>query len=112
MKSRKLSEISFQRIFKGIIRRIIIVPHKIAWTFSKTAKINRAELKKFHNIHAGERCFLIANGPSLSKTNINLLKNEITFGLNRIYLNYPNMEFKPSYLVCINKLFLEQFSNE
>lgn len=112
MNKRKLEELSLKRIFKGLIRRIFNIPHKISWNFSRQALNNRKKLEKYKNIHKGQRCFLIANGPSLIKTNINLLRNEITFGLNRIYLNYPNMLFKPNYLVCINKLVLNQFANE
>ncbi|MGF7141313.1 6-hydroxymethylpterin diphosphokinase MptE-like protein [Roseimarinus sediminis] len=112
MNKYKIEELSLKRIFKGVQRRIINIPHKFAWVFSQAAKDNRNKLKRFYNIHSGERCFLIANGPSLTNTNINLLANEITFGLNRIYLNYPNMEFTPNYLVCINKLVLNQFAND
>lgn len=112
MSSRKLEELSLKRVLKGIVRRIMNIPHKISWNFSQTALNNREKLTKYKNIHLGQRCFLIANGPSLNKTDINLLKDEITFGLNRIYLNYSNMSFKPNYLVCINKLVLNQFANE
>lgn len=112
MNQRKFKELSIKRIIKGLLRRIFNIPHKISWNFSREAITNRKRLAKYKNIHCGQRCFLIANGPSLIKTDINLLKDEITFGLNRIYLNYPNMSFKPTYLVCINKLVLDQFANE
>ena len=112
MQERKLSEMSLKRIFKGTLRRIRNIPHEFFWTFSKKAKNNRNELKKFRDIHKGERCFLICSGPSLKETNLNLLKNEFTFGLNRIYLNFPNMEFEPNYITCINDLVLSQFSDD
>jgi len=112
MKQRTLKELSFERILNGIIRRIKYFPHLIAWNFSIQAKTNCVNIKQFKDLHKGERCFLIANGPSLNKTNINLFKDEITFGLNRIYLNYSKMEFKPTYLVCINKLVLTQFVDD
>ena len=38
--------------------------------------------------HKGERCFIIGNGPSLKQTDLTKLKNEYTFGLNRIYLAF------------------------
>jgi hypothetical protein len=40
------------------------------------------------------------------------LKDEITFGLNRIYLNFNRMGFIPSYLICMNELVLEQSAAE
>ncbi len=39
-----------------------------------------------HNIHHGQRCFIIGNGPSLQRTDLTKLKDEFTFGMNRIYL--------------------------
>lgn len=112
MQERKLSEMSFKRIFNGIIRRIKNLPHEFLWTFSNKSKKNKEKLKKFKNIHEGERCFLICNGPSLKKTDLNLFKNEFSFGLNRIYLNYPNMDFEPNYIACINNLVLSQFAED
>lgn len=54
----------------------------------------------------------MGNGPSLSKMDLSLLKNEITFGLNRIYLMFDKIDFVPTYYVAINELVLEQFSEE
>jgi hypothetical protein len=69
-------------------------------------------LKRFHNIHTGQRCFIIGNGPSLRRTDLTLLKNEITFGLNRIYLNFDAMGFATPYHVCVNELVVEQCARE
>ena len=40
-----------------------------------------------------KRCFILGNGPSLNKVDLTLLKNEITFGCNKIYLNYDKMGY-------------------
>ena len=53
--------------------------------------------KKYRNIHQGKRVFLIANGPSLNETDLNLIKDEISFGMNRISLKYPETEWRPTY---------------
>ena len=37
-------------------------------------------LKQLKNIHVGERCFIIGNGPSLKKTDLSKLKDEYTIG--------------------------------
>ena len=50
-------------------------------------------LGALQDIHKGERCFIIGNGPSLKQTDLTKLKNEYTFGLNRIYLAFPEMGF-------------------
>ena len=39
-----------------------------------------AQLAAFKDIHRGERCFIIGNGPSLKKTDLSRLRHEFTFG--------------------------------
>ena len=65
-------------------------------------------LKKYQNIYEGKRCFLIGNGPSLKNTDLALLKNEYTFGMNRIYLAFEEWGFQTSFLVSVNDLVIEQ----
>lgn len=60
----------------------------------------------------GKRCFILGNGPSLRRTDLSLLRNEITFGLNRIYLLFPEIGFSTTYLVSVNRLVLEQCAGE
>jgi len=43
------------------------------------------EIDKLKDIHKGERVFIVGTGPSLLKTNLKLLKNEIVFGVNTLY---------------------------
>ncbi|HEX7621406.1 MAG TPA: 6-hydroxymethylpterin diphosphokinase MptE-like protein, partial [Anaerolineales bacterium] len=67
---------------------------------------------KLRDCHKGQRCFIIGNGPSLRQTDLSLLKGEVTFGLNRIYLLFPELGFKTTYLVSVNDLVLEQCAEE
>lgn len=59
-------------------------------------------LASFKNLHAGQRCFVMGNGPSLNKMNLSLFRNEIVFGLNSCYLLFPKIEWRPTYWVCID----------
>lgn len=108
----KINEISTKRIYNAIIRRFASLPHKIAWSFSKIGVENRKNLYSFKDIHKGKRCYLVANGPSLKQMDLSFIKNSISFGLNRIYLAYDDMNFKNDYLVSINSLVLTQFKDE
>jgi len=69
-------------------------------------------LKRFKDIHPGERCFIIGNGPSLKNTNLGLLRDEFTFGMNRIYLMYPDLGFSNTYYLSINSLVIEQCAQD
>jgi hypothetical protein len=66
-----------------------------------------AELK---DIHKGQRAFIIGNGPSLKQTDLTKLKNEFTFGMNRIYVLFPELGFQTTYFCSINDLVIEQFN--
>ncbi len=75
----------------------------------------RASLRRLQVLRdsqRGQRCFILGNGPSLRRTDLSLLRNEITFGLNRIYLLFPEMGFQTTYLVAVNRLVLEQCAAE
>ncbi|MCJ7432120.1 MAG: DUF115 domain-containing protein, partial [Anaerolineales bacterium] len=54
----------------------------------------------------------IGNGPSLKQTDLGKLKNEITFGMNRIYLAFPEWGFTTTYLCVTNDLVVEQFVDD
>jgi hypothetical protein len=66
-------------------------------------------LAAFKDIHKGRRAFIIGNGPSLRQTDLGKLRNEYTFGMNRIYILFPELGFQTTYFVSINDLVIEQF---
>lgn len=69
-------------------------------------------LSAFKDKHRGQRCFIIGNGPSLKQTDLSQLKNEVTFGMNRFYLMYPELGFTTTYYMCINSLVIEQCADD
>jgi hypothetical protein len=73
---------------------------------------NLERLRGYRNVHPQKRCFIIGNGPSLKKMDLSPLKNEFTFGLNRIYLMFPELGFTTTYLVVVNELVLEQCADD
>jgi hypothetical protein len=86
--------------------------YEMLWRFNTKGKISRQRIRTFHEKHRGQRCFIIGNGPSLQKMDLSPLKNEITFGMNRIYLLFPEIGFKTTYLVSVNRLVIEQFAED
>ena len=75
----------------------------------------RASMRRLNALrdrHAGQRCFVIGNGPSLKRTDMSLLKEEFTIGVNRIYLMFDELGFSTSYYVCVNRLVIEQCGRE
>jgi len=83
--------------------------YKFASSFSPITK-NERVLASLRNRHLGERAFLIGNGPSLNKIDLSLLKGEVTFGVNSIFLNAH--DFHPRYYIVEDVLVAEDRSRE
>lgn len=86
--------------------------HLLARIFSPVWMHNKTRLEEWRDRFAGERCFVVGNGPSLRNTDLSKLDGEFTFGMNRIYLAFEEYAFKTSCLVSVNDLVLEQCHQE
>ncbi|CAA6812760.1 MAG: FIG00855465: hypothetical protein [uncultured Sulfurovum sp.] len=71
-----------------------IMPKLKKPTFTNKDKI---ELKQYHNMFQGERCFVIGNGPSLNKCDLSLLKDEYSFAVNGIFYKTREMGYRPNF---------------
>jgi len=69
-------------------------------------------LTALKDAHRGQRCFILGNGPSLKHTKLSQLRGEYTFGMNRIYLLFPELGFKTTYFLSVNDLVIEQCAQE
>ncbi len=64
------------------------------------------------DVHKGRRCFIIGNGPSLNQVDMTLLKNEITYGSNRVYLGFPKWGFSCTYWCIQDETQIVQDANK
>lgn len=53
-------------------------------------------MRALRNKFKGKRIFIVGNGPSLNKHDLSLLKDEVTFGVNSIFLKEKE-GFKPTF---------------
>jgi hypothetical protein len=95
-----------------IYRQLAWKSEALRWHLSPEKLALSRCVESLRNRYAGQRCVIMGNGPSLKNTDWQLLRNEFTFGLNRIYLLFEEMGFSPNFLVCINPLVLKQSVNE
>ncbi len=113
VRSIRARELTAQRILAAMQRRALDLPHRFAWSAGTgQSAINRDRLEEYRNRHRGQRCFIMGNGPSLTKMDLSPLADECTIGLNRIYLLFPKLRFEPTYYCAANELVLQQFSEE
>ena len=54
---------------------------------------------KFKDIHNGERCFILATGPSIKTQNLRPLKNELCISVSQFYLHKDIQIISPKYYV-------------
>ncbi|PGM59101.1 6-hydroxymethylpterin diphosphokinase MptE-like protein [Bacillus sp. AFS053548] len=85
------------------IIRPVIIPN-IIFNFKKFLRVTRIDrksrfekLKSIKNKHLGERCFIVATGPSLKVEDLEKLRNEITFSMNSICLAFNETDWRPTY---------------
>lgn len=86
--------------------------HVMAQSLDPRWAESRHRLLDYQDKYCHQRCFIIGNGPSLRQMDLRPLKNEFTFGMNRIYLAFPEWGFSTSCLVSVNDLVLEQCAEE
>ncbi|GJD21806.1 hypothetical protein RIVM261_067620 [Rivularia sp. IAM M-261] len=75
-------------------------------TIKKLTNINLAEVEMLakknsllKNKHHGERCFILATGPSIKEQDLSLLKGEICIGVSHFFLHKDIKIIRPQYHV-------------
>jgi len=53
--------------------------------------------EQYRNLHAGKRCFVIGNGPSLRKQDLSHLANDVTFVMNAFCKHEVVTKWQPTY---------------
>jgi hypothetical protein len=86
--------------------------HWPAATFHPLRRVSIQRMAQYRDMHRGERCFIIGNGPSLKQTDLTRLRGEFTFGMNRIYLLFPELGFTTTYYASVNSLVIEQCAED
>ena len=66
----------------------------------------------FKDIHEGIPAWIIGNGPSLRRMDLGLLKHEITFGMNSIFLGFDLLGFIPKYYTVEDNFVAEDNSRQ
>ncbi len=74
----------------------------------KECEGNQQRLEALKDKHCGKRCFIIGNGPSLTPSDLNKIKKEISFGVNKIIKIYKDTEWRPTYYMASDPLLLEK----
>lgn len=74
-------------------------------------KYDYSKLKKFKDIHRGERCFIVGTGPSLLMRDLELIKGEYSFSVNSIVLSFEDTDWRPTYYAIQDRFGYEKLKN-
>ena len=85
-----------------------LIWRRIFWDINPASWTSGRRLKQWRNRYAGQRAVILCNGPSLLESDLSLLHNTFTFGLNKINLLFDKTDFRPSCVVCVNTSVVEQ----
>jgi hypothetical protein len=69
-------------------------------------------LKSLEGKYKGHRCFIMGNGPSLNKMDLELLKNEFVWCSNKIYLLFDKISWRPTFYTAVDTRVVPDIANE
>lgn len=55
------------------------------------------------DVHVGERCFIVGNGPSITMEDLDLIKGEQSFATNGIYRCFSETQWRPTYYLSVDR---------
>ncbi len=94
--------LSTHKIFYALHNKYAILKHLLHANYYK--------LFLYQNKHHGKRAFILGNGPSLNISDLDMLKDEITFAANKIYLSFNETLWRPTYyFVEDNLVYLQNY---
>jgi hypothetical protein len=61
---------------------------------------------------AGQRGFVIGNGPSLKLADLEKIKDEVTLAANKVYLAFDKVSWRPNFVTVVDALVWSKVQNE
>lgn len=69
-------------------------------------------IKNLKNTHEGERCFVVATGPSLTMEDLEMIKGEYSFGMNSVIQAFDKTEWRPNFYMIQDEYVYGELENE
>lgn len=104
----KIKKMKWIRVIGYPIVNTIRIFRLFFYQYSKDAK----KIRPFHMKYKGERCFIIGNGPSLTASDLERLKNEHCFAANKIYHMFNQTEWRPEFYFCVDSFVLNDCKDQ
>jgi hypothetical protein len=96
-----------------MLRELVLATQPIRYVFDRLTFQqfgDRAALEKWRNRYAGKTMLVVGNGPSLNQTPLDDFAGVPAIGMNKIDILFPRVKWRPSLIVCVNNLVVQQHS--
>ncbi|MFD0987439.1 6-hydroxymethylpterin diphosphokinase MptE-like protein [Methyloligella solikamskensis] len=81
---------------------------RVSAIYDQLDTVYRDKLRALREQYKGtKRCFVIGNGPSLNRTDLSVLKDEVTFAVNGFFLKTRDLDWLPTFYVVEDHLVAE-----
>jgi hypothetical protein len=108
----KLKKIQWLRNLSRYAKsKYYLAKHRMNIKMNVTRFANYKKITELENIHHGNRCFVIGNGPSLTVNDLDSIKKEFSFACNRIYKVYNSTDWRPTYFCAQDEKVLEDITD-
>jgi hypothetical protein len=87
-----------------------MIYERLLWDTKYESWKSRRKLRKVLNKYEGQKAVILCNGPSLLKSDLSILSNTFTFGLNKINLLFKKSKYRPNCIVAVNPFVIDQNS--
>src|SRR4051812_35078239 len=69
-----------------------------AWSLTREGRANTRRVQELRGRFPGRRCVVMGNGPSLLKSDLNSLRDEVTIVSNAHFLIWDQLDYVPTIL--------------
>lgn len=69
-------------------------------------------IKELKGAHEGERCFVVATGPSLTMEDLESIKNEYSFGMNSVIKAFDKTNWRPNFYMIQDEYVYNKIESE
>lgn len=113
----KIKKTRLSRIIRLIMRPYFVFVYLLSsfqgWLRNKNiVKSTKYQyLLNLKQIHAGERCFVVATGPSLTFEDLDMIKGEYCFGMNSCVLALDKTQWTPNVLAIQDEFVYNKIQN-
>lgn len=83
-----------------------------AWSATAAGRSNRRRMLAFRDQYRGRRAFVMGNGPSLLKCDLNRLADEVTIVSNAHFLIWDQLTYIPTFLTVEDVLVAEDRASD